>query len=183
MRDAQLRNAVQDALEREPRINASAIGVTAHDGIVTLSGLVPSYREKLAAGRTTKRVGGVEAVANDIELRLPGTTTDAEIARVAFDALKRQSSVPHEGINVTVTNGWIYLQGEVDGEYQKSAAEEAVRSLAGVKGVIKQITVRPKLPAPKLSAPEVKSRIKSAFSPIDELDPQNGSVECHTAAS
>ena len=169
---------MQDELEREPSINASEIGVTAHDGVVTLTGLVPSYAEKLAAARTAKRIPGVTAIANDIELRRSRTPTYAEIAWAAFEALKGLNSRPHARLDVTVTNDWAYLQGEVDSQRQKIAAEEAVHFLVGVKGVMNPITVGPKVSASDFTASEVKSRIGAAFRPSAELDAETLRVQC-----
>ena len=143
MTDAQLRNAVQDRLERESTINASEIGVTAHDGIVTLTGLVSDYGDELAAVDIATRVKGVRTVANNINLKSHGVATDSDIAKTALEALGRQSSLPQGRIRVTVKNGWVYLKGEVDADYEKAAAEKCVECLTGVRGVMKQVVVRP----------------------------------------
>jgi len=172
--DKDLRRDVLDELEWEPSIDATEIGVTARDGVVTLSGAVKSYAEKLTAERDTKRVHGVKAIANDIEIRLPGTAerTDTDIARVAVEALKWRSSIPEGRIKVVVQNGWITLDGAVDWQYQKDAAFEAVHHLMGVKGVTNLIALKP-----RVSATEVKSRIEAAFRRSAELDAQKVRVE------
>jgi osmotically-inducible protein OsmY len=174
--DVELRRDVLDELEWEPSIDATEIGVAAHDGVVTLTGPVKSYTEKLTAGRVTERVKGVKAIANDIEVRLPGTDerTDADIARAVFEALKWRTSVPDGGIKVSVSRGWTTLEGEVDWQYQKDAAVEAVHNLIGVKGVTNLIAVKP-----RASATEVKSRIEAAFRRSAELDAQNVRVDTH----
>jgi osmotically-inducible protein OsmY len=174
MTNAELRRNVEDELEWEPSINATDIGVTAHDGIVTLTGTVSSNSEKLRAAKVAQRVRGVNAVANDIELRLPGTDvrSDAEIAQLAFDALKERTLVPDGRIKVSVSHGWVYLSGEVDWRHEKCAAFELVHSLVGVKGVFNQITVKP-----KASVPDVKSQLEAAFRRSAELHGQPVRVE------
>jgi osmotically-inducible protein OsmY len=171
-----LRRNVVDELEWEPSIDAADIGVTAHDGIVTLTGFAPSYAEKLKAEQVVKRVHGVKAVANDIEVRLSGHSerTDSDIARAAVDALRWKSSVPGEEIKVSVSKGWITLEGDVHWQFQKSGAYEAVHHLVGVRGVTNLITVKP-----RASATEVKSRIEAAFRRSAEVDAQKVQVETH----
>ena len=174
MRDAQLRHDLEDELEWEPSLNATEIGVAVHDGVVTLTGYVESYTEKRKAERVAKRVRGVKAVANEIEVRMPGTSqrTDAEIARTAFDALTWEITVPDDRIKISVSQGWVYLEGDVDWQYQRTAAEQAVHSLVGVRGVTNQVVVKP-----QASAAEVKSRIEAAFRRNAELDAQQVRVE------
>src|SRR5262245_29544031 len=113
MKDAHLRHDVEDELEWEPSLKATEIGVAVHDGIVTLTGTVPSYTEKRKAERVAKRVRGIKAVANDIEVQMPSPfqRTDAEIARVAFYALKWAIMVPDDRIKISVSNGWVYVEG------------------------------------------------------------------------
>jgi osmotically-inducible protein OsmY len=141
---------------------------------VTLTGYVPSYTEKRKAERVAKRVRGIKAVANDIEVQMPSTShrTDAEIARAAFDALKWAITVPDDRLKISVSKGWVYLEGDVDWQYQRTAAEDAVHSLVGVQGVTNQIAVKP-----QASATEVKSRIEAAFRRSAELDAQQVRVE------
>ena len=107
-------------------MNAAHIGVSVKDGVVTLSGHVPSYAEKYAAERAAKRVYGVKAVANELEVKLPGSSqrTDEDIAAAAVNALKSNFSVPADKIKVTVSKGWVKLEGEVEWQYQKDAAEK-----------------------------------------------------------
>jgi osmotically-inducible protein OsmY len=176
MRDAQLRRDVEDELEWEPSLNATEIGVAVQDGIVTLTGYAPSFTEKRKAERVAKRVRGVQAVAIDVEVRMPGSCerTDAEIARAAVDALKWEITVPDDRITISVSKGWVYLEGDVDWQYQKTAAEDAVHSLVGVRGVTNQIAVKT-----QASAAEVKSRIEAAFRRSAELGAQQVRVELH----
>lgn len=172
--DLDLRRDITDELEWEPSIDAAEIGVTVHDGIVTLTGAAKSYTEKLTAEHAVRRVRGVKAIANDIEVRLPGHAqrTDTDIAGAAVNALSWKASVPHGRIKVTVTKGWITLEGDVDWQYQSDAAAVAVHHLVGVKGVTNLINVKP-----RISATEVKSRIEAAFRRSAELDAQNVRVE------
>ena len=134
--DSELQRDVLDELKWEPSVNAAHIGVSVKDGIVTLSGHVSSYAEKYAAERAAKRVYGVKAVANELDVKLPGSSqrTDEDIAAAAVNALKSNLAVPADKIKVTVSNGWVKLEGEVEWQYQKMAAESAVRYLTGVVG-------------------------------------------------
>jgi len=158
MDDLELKRAVESELNFEPSINAAEIGVAVKDGVVTLTGRVPSYWEKVAAERAAARVAGVKAVANELEVRLPGLSerTDGDIARAAVDALKWNVLVPEDRIKVKVSKGWVTLEGAVDWQYQKSAAEKSVRRLVGVVGVSNLIEVKP-----AVSKAEVKSAIES----------------------
>jgi osmotically-inducible protein OsmY len=176
--DTDLRRDVLDELEWEPSIDAAEIGVASHKGVVTLTGDVKSYAEKLTAERVTKRVSGVKAIANDINVRLPGSAerTDADIAAVAVDALNWITSIPKGRVKVAVSKGWITLEGEVDWRYQKDAAFNAVHHLVGVKGVTNLISLKP-----SLSATEVKSRIEAAFRRSAELDAKAVRVETHNS--
>lgn len=174
--DIALRSNVIDELEWEPSIDAAQIGVAAHAGVVTLTGTAKSYSEKMAAERVTKRLQGVKAIANDIEVRLPGTAerTDSDIARMAVDILKWRTVVPHDRLKVLVKSGWVTLEGDVDWQFQKYAAFDAVHHLDGVKGVSNMITIKP-----RASATEVKSRIEAAFRRSAGLDAQKVEVVAH----
>jgi osmotically-inducible protein OsmY len=125
-------------LEWEPSVDASQIGVSAKDGVVTLTGFVSQFAEKMAAENAAKRVYGVKAVANDIEIRLLAQRTDSDIASAAVNALKWDTSVPEDRVKVTIRNGWLTLEGKLDWQYQRESAERAVRNLMGVKGVSDQ---------------------------------------------
>jgi len=172
--DSELQRDVLEELKWEPSVDASHIGVAVKDGVVILTGYVSSYAEKYAAERAAKRVYGVNAVANEIEVRLPSSSqhSDIDIAAAAVNALKSNSSVPAERIKVTVSKGWVKLEGEVDWQYQKIAAENAVRYLPGVVGVSNLITVRP-----KVSPTDVKSKIEEALKRSAEMDAQRITVE------
>jgi osmotically-inducible protein OsmY len=162
-----LKKSVEQELNFEPSINAAEIGVSVKNGVVTLSGRVPSYWEKVAAERAAARVAGVKAVANELEVRLPGSSqrTDEDIAQAALDTLAWSVLVPHDRIKIKVSKGWVTLEGTVDWQYQKSAAEKAVRKLLGVVGVSNLIEVKP-----SVSKAEVKSSIEAALKRLAEID-------------
>jgi len=174
MTDAELQRDVLDELEWEPSVDAAHIGVSVKNGIVTLSGHVSSYVEKYAAERAAKRVHGVKAVANEIDVKLPSSSrrTDEDIAAAAVHALRANLSVPHDKVKVTVSDGWVKLEGAVEWQYQKTAAENAVRYLAGVTGVTNLITVRP-----LVTPGEIKSRIEDALRRSAEMDARRITVE------
>jgi osmotically-inducible protein OsmY len=175
MTDLDIKRLVEAELNWEPMIkSAAAIGVRVKDGVVTLVGPVESYSEKLAAERAALRVSGAKAVANELEVKLPNTSerTDEEIARTAANALEWTASVPKDKVKITVDKGWITLKGSVDWHYQRAAAEDAVRNLWGVKGVLNLIEVRP-----SISQTVVKQKIEEALKRDAELDAQRIQVE------
>lgn len=164
--DTKLQHDVLAQLEWDPSIKASQIGVIAKDGVVTLTGTVQCLGDKFKAERVAKRVFGVKGVANDIEVKLPGSgvRSDADIATAALNALKWDSEVPDDAIKVTVRSGWVTLDGTVEWNYERAAAERDVRRLTGVNGVTNQITVRP-----RVSPADVKSKIEAAFARNAEM--------------
>jgi osmotically-inducible protein OsmY len=172
--DTQLQHDVLAELEWEPSIDASKIGVTAKDGVVTLTGAVVSYADKMTAERVTKRVYGVKALANDVEVKIPGSSQrgDSDIAAAALSALKWDTTVPEDRIKVTVRNGWFTLEGTVDWGYQKDTAERVLRNLTGVTGLTSQIAVRS-----QLKPGDVKNKIEAAFKRSAELDARRVGVE------
>ena len=174
MSDLELKKSVEAELNWEPSINAAEIGVAVKDGVVTLTGRVESYWEKVAAEGAAGRVARVRAVANELEIRLPSSSerTDEDIARAAVNALDWFVSVPSDRIKVKVSKGWVTLEGTVDWQYQKSAAERAVRDLIGVKGVTNVVEVKP-----RVSATEVKSAIEAALKRSAEVDARRITVE------
>lgn len=143
--DADIQRDVLAELAWDARVRASEVGVSVKGGIVTLTGWVDSYAKKWAAERSAHRIRGSRAVANDIEVRLPGMAerTDTDIATAASRALEWDAFVSLEAIEVTAANGWLTLRGEVERGHQKRAAERAVRRLTGVRGVTNLIAVRP----------------------------------------
>jgi osmotically-inducible protein OsmY len=158
--DEETQQDVFDELKWDARVKPNEIGVTVKDGIVALTGWVDSYTKKWAAEEAALRVRGVKAVANDIEVRLPGSSerTDDEIAAAAVRALQLDSFVPADRIKVTVSKGWITLDGEVEWQFQKKDAERDVRNLWGVKGVTNLIMVKP-----RLKPADVKEKIEQAL--------------------
>jgi osmotically-inducible protein OsmY len=145
--DSQLQKAVLEELSWEPSVNAAHIGVAAKDGVVTLTGRVESFAEKRAAEAATRRVKGVKAVAEEIEVQLSFgiKRSDGEIAAATIERLAWDVSVPRDAVKVKVEKGWLTLMGEVDWYYQKNAAEQDVRRLFGVVGVTNQITIKPRV--------------------------------------
>ena len=142
--ETRLRDAVMRQLAWDPEFDASMIGVTAADGVVTLTGYIDTYASKLAAERSARRVYGVKAVANELDVKLANERIDPDLAKDALEALKNRVDVPL-GIAVTVRDGHISLTGTVEWMYQKSAAERAVKYLRGVRGVYNHIEVKPRL--------------------------------------
>ena len=167
--DREIQLDVLNELRWEPSVNATDIGVTVRDGIVTLGGTVDSFAEKWAAENAAKRVPSVKGLAVELEVNLPGFSerTDADIARAAENALVWDVSVPSDRIKATVEKGFLTLEGEVDWQFQKSAAERAVQHLTGMKGVWNHITIKP-----KVAAPEVKDKIEAALKRKAILDTQ-----------
>lgn len=174
MTDSELQEDVLHELEWDPSVDAAQIGVSVKDGVVTLSGHVPSYAEKWSAETAAKRVYGVRAVANELEVKLPGSSqrTDQDIAQACVNALKANISVPDDKIKVTVSKGWVQLEGEVNWQFQKDAAEAAVRYLTGVQGVTNLITVKP-----RVTASELKRKIEEALKRSAELDARRITVQ------
>ncbi|HWT46324.1 MAG TPA: BON domain-containing protein [Vicinamibacterales bacterium] len=167
MTDKDLKQQVQNALDWEPSIEATDVGVSANEGVVTLRGYVRTYSEKQTAERVVLRVFGVRAVANDLDVRLPTSfaRTDTEIAQAAVSALSWNSLVPEGRVTVTVADGWITLNGNVPWQYQKDAARRSVRDLFGVKGVINSVVLEP-----QVKATDVRDKIEAAFRRSAEVD-------------
>ena len=172
--DALLQSDVISELKWEPSIDAGTIGVSVRDGIVTLDGYVNSFVEKLTAVRAASRVMGVKAVAQELKIRLPQSyeRNDADIAEAAVNALEWNMKVPDDRIKVEVQDGMVILTGEVDWEYQRAAAHDAVCCLIGIKGVTDEISIKS-----SVSPVNVKSKIKSAFQRHSVLDAKNIIVE------
>jgi osmotically-inducible protein OsmY len=145
--DRHIQQAVSDELGWEPSVDAAHIGVTVHGGVVTLSGHVPSFAEKRAAESAARRVKGVRAVADKIEVRPAhgGKPDDEEVASLVLQRLESNVSIPMRGITATVDNGWVSLTGEVDWHYQREAAERDARAVPGVTAVGNAITIRNKV--------------------------------------
>jgi osmotically-inducible protein OsmY len=176
MTDLELKKQVEAELNWEPSVNPAEVGVSVKDGIVTLTGYIQSFSEKWAADRAAARTAGVKAVVNDLEVRLPSSSerTDEDIARAAVTALNWSTSVPKDRIKVRVSKGWITLEGNVDWQFQKTAAEDAVRNLLGVKGVSNLVEVKP-----RVSPSEVKTTIEAALKRRAEIDAKKIQVETY----
>lgn len=174
--DKQLREAVLQQLEWTPEIRSEDISVKATGGAVTLSGFVHSYAEKVAAEKTAKLVYGVQAVANDIEVRA-SSRTDPEIARDIVHALRIDMTIPDERLKVTVDNGFVTLEGTTDWHYQKDAAESGVRKVSGVRGLLNRIEVKP-----RVSTTEVKAKIEDALRRNAEVDARRIMVSAQDSA-
>lgn len=173
--DFDLRKDILEELEWDPSIDARTIGVAIEDGIVSLTGHVPSYADKVNAEKIVKRVHGVFGVANDIEVALPlnAERNDIDIARSTLNALDWNVAVPKDRVKVSVTKGWVTLDGDVEWYFQKRAAEDAVRNLAGVRGVTNKVTVKTRM----ARAQDVKQKIEAALKRNAELDAKKITVD------
>lgn len=169
MSDSILKQDIIDELDFEPSIDAADIGVAVDDGIVTLTGHVPTYAQKVKVEDVVRNVKGVKAIAQEMEVRPFGThkTADDEIAKRAVNTIAWHTSIPGGAVQISVQSGWIKLTGKVEWQYQKSAAEDAVRHLAGVIGVTNQIEIKP---CP--STHDIKQRIENALKRNAELEAQ-----------
>lgn len=170
--DRQLQHDVIEELRFDSQVQVNEIGVIATDGVVTLTGWVDSYLKKWRAEEAAHRVRGVRAVANDIEVRLSSERTDADIAAAAARALAWNSSLPADRIKVTVSKGWITLEGDVEWQYQRQEAENAVRRLWGVRGVSNLLSVKP-----SAGPTDLKKKIEEAFVRSAQLDAKGVTVE------
>jgi osmotically-inducible protein OsmY len=172
--DSEIERDVKDELTWDPDLYATDIAVSVKNGVVTLTGFAKSFSDKYEAEAAAKRVAGVVAVANDIEVRIPSVDArpDPEIARDAVSAIKSQLPISSEKIKVIVKNGWITLEGEAEWQYQRSTAENAVRRIKGVRGVINSITLKP-----HTEPTEIKKKIQEAFRRNAEVDANRIVVE------
>jgi len=169
-----VREDVLEELEWAAGLDESAIRVAVEGGVVTLTGHVPSWIEKRKAEGAVKKVAGVRGVANDVEVRVPGSLErdDTDLVEAALAALRWDYSVPHERIKVTVDGGSLSLEGDVDWQHQRKAAEWAVQGLLGVRYVINRITVKP-----PVTPGNVLQRIEAAFKRSAEIDAKNVDVQ------
>ena len=168
--DVRVRDAVMRQLDWDPEVDASAVGVAAKNGTVTLTGFIGSYFGKLAAERAAKRVHGVRAVANDVKVHLRLERTDPDIAQDAARALELRSTIP-EGVQVVVHSGHVTLTGKVEWLYQKQSAENAVHHIRGVRGVLNHISV-----APRAAVRDVRHRIVKALHQNADVDARHITV-------
>jgi osmotically-inducible protein OsmY len=172
--DEDIQREVLAELKFEPRVVPNEIGVAVKDGVVTLTGWVDSYTKRWAAEEAAHRVRGVQAVANEIEVRLPSTAerTDADIAAAAVRALEWDAFVPVDKLDITVSKGWVTLKGEVEWQYQRQDAERVVRRLSGVRGVTNLIVVKA-----RVTPSELKQKIEQALLRSAALDAERVTVE------
>jgi osmotically-inducible protein OsmY len=162
--DGDIKRDVEEELKYDPDVDSTDIGVAVKNGVVTLTGFVTSYSQKLQAETDAKRVSGVMAVANDIEVRLPSSDTrpDPEIARDVVAQLKFWLPFSHENIKTVVQNGWVTLEGEVEWNYQRTRAARGIKGVLGVSNLIGL--------APRASPTEVKAKIEDALNRSAQLD-------------
>jgi osmotically-inducible protein OsmY len=158
--DVDIRRDVESELRWDPSIDDTRVGVTVSNGVVTLTGDVRSYSDRLAADDIAKRVSGVRAIANDIQVKIPrsGVRTDTDIAEAAANVLQWNVSLSDTQIKPVIKDGWVTLGGKVNWGYQRITAENAVRHLMGVKGVTNDIRV-----ASNIKVSNVKAKIEDAF--------------------
>lgn len=175
--DEQIQRDVLAELRWDARVQPNEVAVAAQDGIVTLAGFVDNYVKRWAAERASQRVRGVVAVANDIEIRPPAASaepSDPDIAAAAAQVLEWNALVPAEQIEVTVAAGRVLLRGEVEWEYERRESENAVRGLAGVRGVTNSIAVRPRQ---RIDPEDLENRIVQALLRSAETDAERIMVE------
>jgi osmotically-inducible protein OsmY len=174
--DSEIERDVREELRWDPDLDAEDIAISVKNGVVTLAGFTHSYTDRLEAELAAKRVAGVHAVANDIEVRLPAIDQrpDPDIAKDAIAALKSELPISHDRIKVIVKDGWITLEGTAEWQYQKTSAETAVRKVKGVKGITNVITVKP-----KVEPSELKRKIQDAFKRNAEVDADRITVEAN----
>jgi osmotically-inducible protein OsmY len=174
--DEEIQRDVLSELKWDARVLPNEIGVAVKDGVVTLTGWVDSYMKKWSAEKAAHRVRGVRAVANDIEVRLPSSSerTDADIAAAVRRALEWNTLLPADRIKVTVSKGWVTLEGDVPWSFQRADAERVARRATGVRGVSNLIVIRPSL---KPSPAEMKKKIEDALVRSAETDAQRIQVD------
>ena len=174
--DGDIERDVKEELKWDPDLDASDIAVSVKDGVVTLAGFVKSFTDKYEAEAAAKRVAGVAAVANDLEVRLPAIDQrpDPDIARDAVAAIKSQLPISSEHIKIVVKNSWVTLEGTAEWQYQRNTAETAVRRIKGVKGVTNSIVLKP-----RAEPTEIKKKIQEAFKRNAQVDADRITVEAN----
>ena len=174
----ELRQDVMNEIKWDPELRnvATEIGVASKDGVITLSGVVDTYRKQLAAEKAAQRVAGVKVVASDVQVSLGslGKKSDTEIAEAVKNALRWNSAVNEDQIEVKVDNGWVYLDGIVEWEYERSTAQRSVENLRGVKGVSNTISIKSKT----IDTKEIKNKIAAAFHRSATVDSSAITIEC-----
>jgi osmotically-inducible protein OsmY len=172
--DSEIKKDVEDKLRWDPHVDAADVAVAVRRGVVTLTGFVRSYMQRTQAERDAKRVAGVMAVANDIEVRLPyiNKRPDPEIARDAVQAIQNELPYSSQFIKVTAKDGWLTLEGVLEWNYQPDRAEKTVRAVRGVIGITDDIMLKR-----RVAASDVKRKIEDALKRSAELDASRISVE------
>jgi osmotically-inducible protein OsmY len=172
--DIEIQKDVIDQLKWEPFLNAAEIGVSAKNGIVTLSGQVDTYSKKVLAEKAAKKVSGVKAIAEDIQVGLTPSyrKSDAEVAEAAVNALKWHTMIPEDRIKVSVEDGNVKLEGEVEWEYQRNQAKTALENLMGVRFVTNLVSVKP-----KITPYELQQKITASFQRSANIDAARISAE------
>jgi osmotically-inducible protein OsmY len=172
--DQQLKQDITHELQWEPSVTETHIGVTVKNGIVTLSGHVPTWGEKYGSEKAVKRVAGVKAVANELDVKIASdrTRTDEDIAIACVNALRESSTVPDDAVKVMVSGGWVTLEGTVEWMYQREAAEKATCNIIGVRGLTNDILL-----TPRATSGNVKEEIEAAFKRSAEVDAKHIVVE------
>lgn len=173
--DVEIQRDVMDEIDWDPEVAVTDVGVEVDDGVVTLTGAVDHYATKQAAERAAFRVEGVRAVANDITIHAmwPDKPTDTDVAKSVANVLEYNTTIPTGAVDARVANHWVTLTGDVDWDYQRRAAEKAIKHISGVTGVINSLTVK----QPKVSAREVKDGIERALVRSAEIDANHVSVD------
>jgi osmotically-inducible protein OsmY len=174
--DTEIKHDVEAELRWEPEVDDTDIAVKINNGVATLTGFVSSYAQKYRAGNTAKRVAGVTALANDIEVRLSPAegVPDPQLARDAIAALKAELPISWDAIKPTVQNGKVSLEGTVEWHYQRERAERAIHNLRGVVSVRNSIRVKP-----NVVATDLKDKIAAAFRRSAQLDADSIFIEEH----
>lgn len=172
--DLEIQQDVMNELKWQPFLKSANIGVAVKNGIVTLSGNVDNYSQKIEAEKAAKKVTGVKAIAEDIQIGVSPALekTDIDIAESVMNALKWHAAVPEDRIKVKVENGIVTLDGEVEWEYQRTSAKKAVNNLLGVRNLVNLITIKP-----RLTAFDVRAKINEALHRTATVDAERVSIE------
>ena len=174
--DSEIKRDVEDELKYDAGVDSTDIGVAVKNGVVSLTGFIRSYSQKLQAEMDAKRISGVMAVANDLEVRLASTDSrpDPEIARDLVTQLKFELPYSHESIKSVVKNGWVTLEGDLEWNYQRTRAENTALRVKGVLGVTNHIKL-----APQVKPTEVKAKIENALKRIAQIDANRITVDAN----
>jgi len=172
--DTQIQKDVMAEINWQPMLDAAEIGVSVHEGVVTLTGIVDTYTKKIAAENAAKKVAGVKAVAEDIQVGASPSynKSDTEIAEAVFNALKWHTAVMEDRIRIKVEKGFVTLEGEVEWDYQRSAAKLAIENLTGVRMINNFITLKP-----RVIASDLKAKINAALHRSAQIDANSIKVE------